>query len=139
LRKRKPFKGLFYPILAVSAFAIIIILLVLLPNIYPTEDWATMQTSFIALMPWLVMLGTGLMVFSYVVRDKPRNLYAFTVPLTGFIGVGNAMILSTMYKHGLLIDEVLAIHSTITLTDLQILCILAWVVVGLVVGILNDR
>jgi len=90
-------------------------------------------------MPYLVMLGTGLTVFVYVLKDKPRFLYAFTVPLTGFIGIGNAMILSVMHKHGLLIDEVLAIHSTVTLTDLQIVCILAWVIVGLVVGILYDR
>jgi len=136
--RRKSFKGWFYPAFCVIGFVSVIILMIYLPDIYPTEEWATMRSNFILLMPWLIMIGFGFFALVYITRDKPKFLYAYTVPTGAIIGVGSAMTLRTLYDLGIIIDEITSIHSSITVTDLQLITILVWTMMGLVVGVLND-
>lgn len=133
------FKGMLYPIFAIAAFATIIILLVELPRIYPAEDWTTIRTDFIQVMPWLIMFGSGIIALTYISRDRPSRLYAFTIPAAAVVGVGSAMLMRTLYDLGIILDEITAIHTTVTITDLQFLAILGWTVAGLIVGVLRER
>lgn len=132
-------KGLLFPILGVMAFVIIIILFVYLPDIYPSEDWATLRTNFIQLMPWLLMTGIGISLLVYTMRSRPANLYVYTAPMGAMIGVGAAMMIGVLDDLGVIIDEITTIHTSITVTDLQLVAIVAWTMMGLIAGVMNER
>lgn len=49
------------------------------------------------------------------------------------IGVALAQIISLMYSDGILIDEILS-NSTISLSDLQFIVVLLWLMIGIILG-----
>jgi hypothetical protein len=58
-----------------------------------------------------------------------------TILTCALIGVGFAGLLGFMNTNGILVDEY--ITATLTITDLQTVVILAWVFVGVIVGVVR--
>ena len=57
------------------------------------------------------------------------------VIVCAILGVVSAMIVNTMYVRGQIIDEF--ITGTITIDDLMFVVFFAWLVVGIIIGVLK--
>ena len=133
---RKRTKDLLYPILTVVAFVVAIIIFMQLPNVFPSEDWTTMRNNFITIMPWLLLFGIGIVSLGYIMT-LGEEYWTFPLLTCFVISIGMSMLLRTLYDQGIVIDEM--VTGTITITDLQFIIILAWTVLGILLGVTKRR
>jgi len=54
------------PVMIVLAVFAFVVLLMNLDQVFPDVDWASINSSIIPLMPWLVAFGVGLFALYYV-------------------------------------------------------------------------
>jgi len=57
------------------------------------------------------------------------------VIVCAILGIVSAMIINTMYVRGQIIDEL--ITGTITIGDLQFIVFFAWLLIGIIIGVLK--
>ena len=121
------------PIFAVVSFIIIVIIMLYLPQAYPNEDWATMRTDFIQLMPWTLMVILGFASLAKILSNRPNTAYVYTGLAGALIGIGFAMLMHDFYTLGIFLDEF--ITGSITITDLQIVVLFICTFIGTILGI----
>ncbi len=90
-------------------------------------NWATIASNFTVLIPYLFFMGAGIVFFFMY---KPKFLGSV---LTCFmIGVGNAGLVYSLYGMGVWFDQVIVAPNTAE--DYMIIIIVAWVILGFIVG-----
>jgi len=97
-------------------------------------NWNTITTSITSYLPYLIGIVFG---FIFIIKDvgKSKTASGRLFLLTGLVGILFSGLFYELNNDGIWIDEI--ITASFTITDLQVVTILFFILVGALVGLIR--
>jgi hypothetical protein len=120
-------KNVLYMGVAFAAF------LILLSNISISGNWNKLVSNMIYLFGWFLLTGIS---FILLYMNKSASM-SVSILMCGVAGIGISGMIGELYNNGIYFDSV--IDSTNTLSDIQTIIILIWLILGIVIGVIRNE
>lgn len=131
MRKRQRHQIIIYTLLGIAIYIIVMQMVKTTGDI--GGDWDTISSTFIGSLPHLFGIALG---FVLLIKNQSRygTMYSSILP-SGITGIFFAGLFYYLNTNNIWIDEI--VTASFTITDLQTVVVLFWLLIGILVGLIR--